>query len=431
MTFTQALATNNYGPAKFIVSSNPANGTHTTIQSAINSASSGDTIFLRPGTYTENPALVAGVNLTAYNCDAITPNVIINGKCTFSAAGTVSISGIQLQTNSDFCLAVTGSAASIVYLINCYINCPNNTGISFTSSNSSAQINVNTFTANLGTTGIGLYTSSSTGSITFRYGSLFNTGGSTTASSNSAGSATWAFCGLFHALSCSSTGTIAGFFTSFNPSSVNTTAITTAGTGISIFHSSEFNAGTASAISIGAGTTVNLQESCTVTSSNTNALTGAGTLNAGLVVYGGSSSGNNVTTANSYSTFPGQLFSWTPVIKGSSTAGTATYTAQLASYAVFGRMVFFICHVTWNSGTGTGNLLIDGLPFTSNATNYNGTSAARLDSVSLPASTVNLIAQVNVNAKTIGFAGATIAGSPTAVAYSAAGDGYVSGFYFI
>ena len=46
MTFTHALSTNNYGPAKFIVDALVANGTHTTIASALTSASSGDTIFL-------------------------------------------------------------------------------------------------------------------------------------------------------------------------------------------------------------------------------------------------------------------------------------------------------------------------------------------------------------------------------------------------
>src|SRR5215469_17495644 len=84
-------------------------GDFTTITAAINAAVSGQTIFLRPGTYTENPTLKAGVNLAAFDADATTPNVIINGKCSFSSAGTVSISGIELQTNSDFCLAVSGS----------------------------------------------------------------------------------------------------------------------------------------------------------------------------------------------------------------------------------------------------------------------------------------------------------------------------------
>src|SRR5690242_8473255 len=117
---SQILPSNTFTTAKWIVSATASDGTHTTIGAALTSASSGDTIFIRPGTYTENLTLKAGVNLTAYTCDALTPNVTISGTCTFTAAGTVSISGIRLQTNSAALLAVTGSAASIVNLDNCY-----------------------------------------------------------------------------------------------------------------------------------------------------------------------------------------------------------------------------------------------------------------------------------------------------------------------
>ena len=134
MTAIIQTGDNLFSVAKWMVNPVAGSGTHTTIATALTSASSGDTIFIAPGTYTENLTLKAGVNLTAFNCDAITPNVIILGTCTFTAAGTVTISGIQLKTNSNFFLAVTGSAASIVNLKSCYLNCSNNTGISFTTS---------------------------------------------------------------------------------------------------------------------------------------------------------------------------------------------------------------------------------------------------------------------------------------------------------
>src|SRR6187431_1669292 len=95
--------TNKWGTAKWIVDpSVAAVCTHTTIAAALTSASSGDTIFIRPGTYTENITLKAGVNLTAYGSDDSlngTGVVIINGTCTFTAAGSVTLYGLQLQTN--------------------------------------------------------------------------------------------------------------------------------------------------------------------------------------------------------------------------------------------------------------------------------------------------------------------------------------------
>src|SRR5579871_5213527 len=126
---TQANAINYFSPTKWVVSKTSGEGTHTTIASAISSASSGDTIFIMPGTYTENITAGVGINLTAFDCDAFTPNVTISGTLTLSSAGTVSVSGVNLKTNSAAALAVTGSAASIINLTNCNINCSNNTGI--------------------------------------------------------------------------------------------------------------------------------------------------------------------------------------------------------------------------------------------------------------------------------------------------------------
>ena len=123
MGTTNTNSINYFSPAKWVVCTVAGEGTHTTIASAITSASSGDTIVIMPGTYTEDPTLKAGVNLCAFSSDSgLNPisntlsNVIIQGKCTMTTAGTVTITGVQLQTNSDYFLAVTGSAASIVNL---------------------------------------------------------------------------------------------------------------------------------------------------------------------------------------------------------------------------------------------------------------------------------------------------------------------------
>jgi hypothetical protein len=297
MTFTHALSTNNYGPAKFIVDSSAANGTHTTIAAALTSASSGDTIFIRPGTYTENLTLKAGVDLVAFNGDQSTPNVTIIGKCSFSSAGTVSIGNIRLQTNSDFVLAVTGSVASIVNLNNCYIDCTNNTGISFTSSSSSSIINLRYCIGNLGTTGIAVYTQSSTGFLNINYCTFNNSGSSTTQSTNSAGQVAINYSNFLCVVATSSTGTfITGnsFIESGGAGALNATALTTSGTGACAADKTTFASGTASAISLGSGTTINMYN-CSISSSNTNAITGAGTISYNNISFIGTSYGNNVT----------------------------------------------------------------------------------------------------------------------------------------
>lgn len=287
------LTITSINTAKWIVDPTANRGTHTTVQGAINAASSGQTIFIRPGTYTENITLKAGVNLCAYISDSLTPNVTIVGKCTFTAAGTVSISGIRFQTNSDFLIAVTGSAASIVNLDYCYFNCTNNTGISFTSSSSSAKIEINNCQANLGTTGIALFSHSSSGLMNILQSNIYNTGGSTTASTNSAG-------GLNLTLSYFSSpitysGTSAGTleYCAFDLSAINATCLTFGGSGAQLARFCRFISGTASAVSI---STTLAMACCTINSSNTNAVTGAGTLNYSSLAFVGTSSLMNTTT---------------------------------------------------------------------------------------------------------------------------------------
>lgn len=299
MTFSHALSTNNYGPAKFIVDGSAANGTHTTIATALTSASSGDTIFIRPGTYTESITLKAGVNLTAFGSDSSlngTGKVIISGTCTMTTAGTVTISGIQLQTNSAALIAVTGSAASIVQCNNCYLNCTNTTGISHTSSDSGSRVTLNYCNGDIGTTGITLFVSTSSGNININYSAFSNSGGATTASSMSTGAASITYSSFANAFSTSSVGTISSRNSLFSCTAINTASITTAGTGNSSFNHCQFGGGSASAVSIGSGTTVQLYQ-CIISSSNTNPITGAGTLDyTGIAFSNGSTTAINTTT---------------------------------------------------------------------------------------------------------------------------------------
>jgi len=173
----------------------------TAIQAAINAASSGDNIFIRGGTYTEDLTLKAGVTLTAPAGAERTPMVTIIGNATFSDAGTVSLSDIRFQTNANFCLSVTGIAASILKLGNCYINATNNTAISFTSSSASAQILIKTTIIDLTTTGISIHSMSSPGLLEYRYCNTTNTGGSSTAASNSAGTVRYFYTNLLSPIS--------------------------------------------------------------------------------------------------------------------------------------------------------------------------------------------------------------------------------------
>lgn len=291
-SFTHALSTNNYGPAKFIVDPSAANGTHTTIGAALTSASSGDTIFIRPSSYTENLTLKAGVNLTAYNCDSQNGTVIIVGKCTFTTAGTVCISGIRLQTNSDYLVETTGSNNSILYFNNCYFNMTNNTGFHLTSSGVSSHCHLYECIGDLGTTGIGIFTN--TQNMDGFYSRFTNSGASTTASTTSA-LAEFHWSSFSSPFSTSGSGRFQAFYTEVVNSSTNAICLTTAGTNLMEIDHSYFSSGSASAISIGTGTTLNIYN-CYINSTNTNPITGAGTLTQAGLTFIGSGRVTNVTT---------------------------------------------------------------------------------------------------------------------------------------
>lgn len=283
MTFTHALATNNYGPAKFIVSSSAANGTHTTIASALTAASSGDTIFIRPGTYTENLTLKAGINLCAYGPTssfgvASPGRVIINGTCTLTTAGTVGIKDIVLQTNgATAALAVTGSAASIVILENCFLNCTGNTGVTFSSSSASAQILFLYCSGDITTTGIALFNHSSAGVLRFLHSQFGNSGLSTTANTVSAGffGPNWSFWG--NGLTVSNAAQVNGAHIHLNMAAAQT-CITLTDTASVTLLESNLVAGTSSAVSIGSGTTFTLHHGL-ISSSNASPVAGSGNFN--------------------------------------------------------------------------------------------------------------------------------------------------------
>lgn len=297
---------NNFGTAKWIVSAAYSDGcTHTTIASALTSASSGDTIFIRPGTYTENLTLKAGVNIVAYTVDGVTPNVILKGKLSFSVAGTTSLSGVRLQTNNDFSLEVTGSSLCKVFLINCFLDNTNHTGISFTNSNASSFININGCGADLGTTGIALYDSSSAGTINYQYSTSFNTGNSTTASNNSAGSVFVTFCRLLSPLSSTSTGLLSGTCTAINCNAIDATALTIGGSATpNNWAYCNLSSGAAVGVVVNA---VWVPKFCEVFSTHTNAITGSGTVSMGQITFLGPTSIITASVASNRDMLTGKI----------------------------------------------------------------------------------------------------------------------------
>ena len=361
--FTHALSTNNYGSHKFIVDPSLPNGTHTTITSAITSAvnaGGNQTIMIRPGTYTENFTLPANINLVANTADAFTPAVIISGTITCTDAGTRSISGIRLQTNSAAFLAVTGSAASIVNLHDCYLNCTNSTGITYSSSSASSAISCTNCKGDLGTTGIGLFSCSSPGQIIFQNSPFTNSGGSTTQSTISAGTISASYSGFNFPITTSGTAACSINWSFFNTNAQNVIAFTHNGTGAnSRMGDSIIVTGSAASVSIGTGATLTFMQNEVVSTNATAVITGAGSIFYSPVNFSGGGKIINTTTQT-----PTNFGTWTPTLAGDGTAGTTTYTTQVGYYTIIGNLVYVEGQMVITAATGTGNAIIGGLPFT-------------------------------------------------------------------
>lgn len=294
MTFTHALGTDNYGPAKFIVSPNVYEATHTTIQAAITAASAGDTVFIRAKStaYTENLTLSAGVNLCAFACDPYTPNVTILGTLTATFAGTATISGINLQTNSASILSITGSSNTIINFINCNFSITTaNTGISSITSGTGSIIRLLYCRGDIGAATN--FFSLAHGSIQIEYSFITNSNSSTTRSliQNDAG-VTFQNSYFQNGITTSETSGFSASNSFFDLAFGD--GITLNGTGNNRLNSCNLDI-SSSSLSIGTGATL-LLSSCAIRCSNTNAITGAGTLNYSGVAFYGTSSKINTTT---------------------------------------------------------------------------------------------------------------------------------------
>jgi hypothetical protein len=123
---------------------------------------------------------------------------------------------------------------------------------------------------------------------------------------------------------------------------------------------------------------------------------------------------------------------FTPTIEGTTLAGTASYT-RAAFYTKIGNRVFFHIRISWSGHTGTGNMIVAGLPFTSNSTanNQAAVTVGWIDALTLTASNV-LACWISANTSQITInqypAGG---GSVTAVAMDTAAGLILSGYYIV
>lgn len=270
---------------------------YTTITAALAAAPANSYIFVKPGTYTENLNITSNVNINAFSA---TGDFLFEGGVTLIGQVTVA-NGIHVGFNGiDFQSAVASSSFSLTNA--CDVAIQNSileplSGTSLVINNATANVSLENCQANLSNSGKP-YTVTS-GVLRIKNCSFNSGNNSTTIASDVASGFVHIIGSVINCpVTTSSSGIIYAQNSIFGDPSLtnqNLTWVTTAGTGTSYFNGCFFGSGTASAMSIGAGTTAIVVHT-DLNSSNANVLTGAGTLQYALVSFSGSSSGHNVTT---------------------------------------------------------------------------------------------------------------------------------------
>lgn len=297
-------------------------GDFTTIASASAAASSGQTIFIRSGTYTEDWSPKDGVNYVAYNTSSGTASVKIVGKMSFSSAVTCAFKGIYFQTNSDNIVAITGTASVSIDFRECYFNASNATAFSCTASAGTQVVNFSNCDGDLGTTGITWFTFTR-GGLNIKRCSFGNGAQSTTASTLTNSSSIGASYSTIQVPITTSDSASVGMtgITMRLGGGYNLTCLTLNGNGSIDIEFCLLESGTATVISVGSGVSAEIYE-CTLDSTNTNAISGTGTVLIGGITY--TSSGVGVQSTLTRTVRQGTYYGAQLVRVSSQTASTSS-----------------------------------------------------------------------------------------------------------
>ncbi len=359
-----ANITTDLHAARYIVSAGgSADGANYTTLNATYAAAvaagAPQTVFLQPGVYTTDQTMVAGINIAAFNCDAITPNVTILGKVTADYSGKASISGINLKTNSDFCLVVSGSNVTNLTLTNCFIDANNNTAMSITNSNSASKLYLYYCSGEIDTTGITYFTHSGICAFKMFFCNFENDGSSSTASTISA-----TVMGIFNSainfsITTSSTGGLGISYTNLAG------ALILNGSGVTQFNDSNFLDSGTTPITIGASATLTATD-ISINTAATNAIAGSGILNCNPISFTGSSSTiQNTLTVNQIPFLPVLITSnggtglGSPSTSGNLLTSNGTIWTSAAP-AASSLTTTFLANGTWNKNSKTKSVEVYG-----------------------------------------------------------------------
>jgi hypothetical protein len=120
---------------------------------------------------------------------------------------------------------------------------------------------------------------------------------------------------------------------------------------------------------------------------------------------------------------------FTPVLEGTATAGTGTYSTQLGMYTKIGNVVHFKVSLNWSAHTGTGDMVIKGLPYTTANDSQITIAALRAGNIAYTAG-ASLAGQIQPNDTIIYPVTSVTLSAAATIPMDTSGDFNVSGIYF-
>lgn len=377
-------------------------GTYQTIQAAVTAAPAGSTVYIRSGTYTENVALKAGVNLAAYVNSGFTPAVTIIGKLSHTTTGVVTISGIKLQTNGDYAISMTGSAPSTsLFLIECNLVAEDFAALEMTTTGSGSSIRIINSWCRTNAVATNFFVCTGVGGLTFWNVNVLDGGATaqnTPSTFASTGQLLVKYSIIRFPITTSGTGRISGTDSEFNTFATNSiplviNAVSGAALG-NYVRGCIFLAGNTTALTAGAGSTVNMLD-CTVITSSATPFTGTGTINQSGTSYSNTTPipSSTTVTLTRKAFDPGALWgNWSGTVPAAGYVGESISSVVLESapVAITSGVIKDVTSITLTPGTWdvSGIVMFTGLTTTTRQNASIGLTSAMIPLASYGVNTI-------------------------------------------
>jgi hypothetical protein len=296
--------------ARIIVGVIGEGANYSTIAAGVAAANAvgGGTVYIQDGSYTENLTIPDDVNLTSSINGAGTNSsgVTIIGTLTFGSTGATlnAVNNIRLVSNGAPIIVCEGTLGLSVGIVGCFLDISGGVpGIQYSNTHPQGELFLYTSNGDISDTATQLFQMTGTGFIIIDNCNFTNSNGtgqtSTNPSTISSGTLTVYSSEIPCAVTSSLTGSVLYYSNKMdnenttNAGTNNQTWLTIGGSGNNLVDGCYFNSGTASAISVGSSLTLS---NSTILSSNTNSITGAGSISISACEFTGSSSTINTTT---------------------------------------------------------------------------------------------------------------------------------------